>query len=129
MKAPKGERWSPLGQHLANAGLLLFSVFAPHSIAAAEISLAIVAAGWLVRTISTGKTGLHRSRFDVPVWLFFLWTVGFVFRFPGASDKHRQASVRGSNLSVLLDSGSRHETHGGHAGRLDDLVRRRRNTL
>lgn len=79
MEAPKGERRSPLGQHVADVGLLLFSVFAPHSIAAAEISLAIVAAGWLVRTISTGETGLHRSRFDVPVWLFFLWTVASSF--------------------------------------------------
>ena len=73
------ERRSSLGQHTANVGLLLFSVFAPHSIAAAEISLAIVAAGWLVRTLSTGTTGLRRTRFDLPVCLFFLWSVASSF--------------------------------------------------
>jgi O-antigen ligase/polysaccharide polymerase Wzy-like membrane protein len=79
VETPNGERRSSLGQHTANAGLLLFSVFAPHSIAAAEISLGIVATGWLVRTLSTGKTGLHRTCLDLPVCLFFLWTVASSF--------------------------------------------------
>jgi hypothetical protein len=78
-QTPNGERRSSLGQHTADLGLLLFSVFAPHSIAAAEISLAIVAAGWLLRTLSTGTTGLRRTRFDLPVCLFFLWTVASSF--------------------------------------------------
>lgn len=38
-----------------------------------------MAAGWVVRTLSTRKTGLHRTRFDLPVWLFFLWTVASSF--------------------------------------------------
>ena len=67
--------WSSVGQRTAIVGFLLYSVFAPHSIAGAEISLAIVGAGWLVRTISTRKTGLRHTRFDFPIWLFFLWTV------------------------------------------------------
>src|SRR3977135_1144809 len=69
------EQWSRLGERTATIGFFLFSAFAPHSIAAAEISLAIVGAGWLVRTISTKKTGFRRTRFDLPVWLFFSWTV------------------------------------------------------
>lgn len=73
--APERERRSRLGELTAAVGLLLFSVFTPHSIAAAEISLAIVTAGWLIRALSTGKTGLRRTRFDLPIWLFFLWTV------------------------------------------------------
>jgi hypothetical protein len=69
-----GERGPRLGQTTATAGLILFSVFAPHSIAAGEISLGIVAAGWLLRTIATRKTGLHRTPLDLPIWLFFIWT-------------------------------------------------------
>ena len=68
------EQWSRLGQWTALVGFFLYSAFAPHSIAAAEISLAIVGAGWLVRTIATNKTGFRHTRFDLPVWLFFLWT-------------------------------------------------------
>jgi energy-coupling factor transporter transmembrane protein EcfT len=72
---PGYERWSRLGERSAIVGFFLYSAFAPHSIAAAEISLAIVGAGWLVRTVATSRTGLRRTRFDLPIWLFFLWTV------------------------------------------------------
>jgi hypothetical protein len=69
------ERWSRLGQRTALIGFVLYSAFAPHSIAAAEISLAIVGAGWLLRTIAGRKSGFHRTPFDLPIWLFFLWTL------------------------------------------------------
>lgn len=65
-----------VGQQTATVGFVLYAAFAPHSIAAAEISLAIVGAGWLLRTICSGKTGFRRTPFDVAVWLFFFWTVG-----------------------------------------------------
>src|SRR5687768_2521807 len=68
-------RGARLGQQVAVAGLALFSVFAPHSIAAAEISLAIAAAGWLVRTVMTRQTGFRHTRFDLPIALFFVWTI------------------------------------------------------
>lgn len=77
--APHREQWAQLGQRTAIVGFFLYSAFAPHSIAAAEISLALVGAGWLVRTISRNKTGFHRTRFDLPIWLFFLWTVASSF--------------------------------------------------
>jgi O-Antigen ligase len=73
--ATNREHWSRLGQRTAVVGFFLYSAFAPHSIAAAEISLAIVGAGWLVRTISRRKTGFRRTSFDLPICLFFLWTV------------------------------------------------------
>ena len=76
---PQSERWLRLGERTAIVGFLLYSAFAPHSIAAAEISLAIVGAGWLVRTICSRRTGLRRTRFDLPVVLFFLWTVASSF--------------------------------------------------
>jgi len=69
------EQWSRLGQRTAIIGFVLYATFAPHSIAAAEISLAIVGAGWLFRTIASGKSGFRRTPFDLPIWLFFLWTV------------------------------------------------------
>jgi hypothetical protein len=60
-------------------GFFLYAAFAPHSIAAAETSLAIVGAGWLLRTVSTGKAGFRSTRLDLPIWLFFLWTVASSF--------------------------------------------------
>lgn len=73
------EQWSQLGQGTATLGLFLYSAFAPHSIAAAEISLAIVGAGWLVRSIASKSSGFVRTRFDIPIALFFLWTVASAF--------------------------------------------------
>ena len=73
------EQWAGLAQHFATLGFILYAAFAPHSIAAAEISLAIVGAGWLLRTILSGKTGFRRTPFDVAIWLFFLWTVASSF--------------------------------------------------
>ncbi len=32
-------------------------------------------AGWVVRTVAGRTTGFRRTRFDLPIWLFFLWTV------------------------------------------------------
>jgi hypothetical protein len=57
------------------AGFALYSVFAPHSIAGAEISLALVALGWIARLSITHRTGIRRSALDVPIWLFLGWTV------------------------------------------------------
>lgn len=68
-----------LGQRLAQCGLLLYVIFAPHSIAAAEIAIAISALGWLIRTLATGKTGLRRSKFDLVILLFLLWTAASSF--------------------------------------------------
>ncbi|HBB87967.1 MAG TPA: hypothetical protein DC047_10160 [Blastocatellia bacterium] len=72
---PNRAWWSRAGARVATAGLLLFSVFAPHSIAAGEISLAVAAAGWLVRTFASRTTGFRHTPFDLPIWLFFLWTI------------------------------------------------------
>jgi O-antigen ligase len=72
---PNRAWWSTTGAHVATAGLLLYSVFAPHSIAAGEISLAIAGAGWLVRTFAGRTTGFRRTPFDLPIWLFFLWAI------------------------------------------------------
>src|SRR5205085_3571547 len=44
-------------------------------IAGAELSLAIAGAGWLLRTLLTRRTGFRRTAFDLPILLFFIWTV------------------------------------------------------
>ena len=72
-------QWAGFAQTVATLGFILYAAFAPHSIAAAEISLAIVGAGWLLRTIFSSKTGFRRTPFDVAIWLFFLWTVASSF--------------------------------------------------
>ena len=63
------------GGRVALAGFALYAVFAPHSIAAAELSLIFVGAGWVMRLLATGRTGLKRSAIDLPVLLFLGWTV------------------------------------------------------
>ena len=55
--------------------MVLYSAFAPHSIAAAEISLAIVGVSWLAGTLVNRKPGFRHTKFDLPIWLFFFWTV------------------------------------------------------
>ncbi len=56
-------------------GFILYAAFAPHSIAGAEISLAFVGAGWLLRTIASRQPGTRRTKLDLPIWCFFAWTV------------------------------------------------------
>jgi hypothetical protein len=68
-----------MSNRVAAAGFVLYAAFAPHSIAGAEIALAIVGACWLVSTILTGKTRFRRSKLDLPIWLFFAWTIASSF--------------------------------------------------
>jgi hypothetical protein len=62
-------------ERLAIVGFGLYAIFAPHSIAGAEIALSLVAAAWLIRAVSMRTTGLLRTRIDLPVCLFLAWTV------------------------------------------------------
>ena len=64
-----------LGQRIAIAGLVIYVAFAPHSVAASAIGVAIAGIGWLVRTTSTRSLGLSRTKFDLIIVLFVLWTV------------------------------------------------------
>lgn len=68
-----------LAQRLALAGFALYALFAPHSIAGAEIALALAALGWLVRTVATKRTGIRRTSLDLPIGLFFTWTIASAF--------------------------------------------------
>lgn len=76
-----------LGQRTATVGFVLYAALAPHSIAGAEIALGIVGIGWLIRTIATREHGLRHTKLDLPIWIFFLWTVAssFLSEEPGIS--------------------------------------------
>ena len=64
-----------VAERVALAGFMLYAVFAPHSIAGAEIALAIVGLGWIARLGLTRRTGIRRTALDLPVWLFLGWTI------------------------------------------------------
>lgn len=63
-----------LGQRIAIAGLLIYVAFAPHSVAASAIGVAIAGIGWMIRSIQMRSLGLHRSKFDLVILLSLLWT-------------------------------------------------------
>lgn len=64
-----------LAEGTAFCGLLLYAVFAPHSIAGAWIALSVSICGWLARTLITRRTNLQRTPLDLPLWLFYAWSV------------------------------------------------------
>ena len=64
-----------LGQRIAIAGLLIYVAFAPHSVAASAIGVAIAGLGWAIRSIQTRSLGLSRSKFDLVIVLSLVWTV------------------------------------------------------
>src|SRR6185369_942702 len=63
-----------LGQQIALAGLAVYVAFAPHSVAASVIGVAIAGVGWVIRTLSTGNLGLRRTKFDLVIVLSLIWT-------------------------------------------------------
>jgi hypothetical protein len=64
-----------LGQRTALVGLVLYVAFAPHSVAASVIGVAVAGIGWVLKTVSTGSLGLRRSKFELIILLSLLWTV------------------------------------------------------
>ena len=64
-----------LATRTAQVGLLLYALFAPHSIAGAWGGLSLVILGWLGRTLLTRRTGLRRTPLDLPLCLLFAWSV------------------------------------------------------
>ena len=70
-QSPRGK----LGQQIALAGLGIYVLCAPHSVAASAIGVGVAGLGWLIRTLRTGALGLRRSKFDFIILLLLLWTV------------------------------------------------------
>lgn len=69
-----GGRLRRATEGLALAGFAVYALAAPHSIAGSWMGLSAAVAGWLARTLVTRKTGLRRTPFDLPLWLFVAWT-------------------------------------------------------
>jgi hypothetical protein len=63
------------GQRTALVGLGLYVAFAPHSVAASAIGVAVAGIGWLLKVGATRSFGLRRSKFDLIILLSLLWTV------------------------------------------------------
>ncbi|HEY0405646.1 MAG TPA: O-antigen ligase family protein [Pyrinomonadaceae bacterium] len=63
------------GERLALAGFALYAIFAPHSIAGAEIGLLLVGIALLLRVIMTRRAGFRRTVMDAPILLFAAWTI------------------------------------------------------
>jgi hypothetical protein len=59
----------------ALAGLFLYAVFAPHSVAASAIAIGLAGLGWLFRTAASGKLGLRRTKFDLLILCLLVWTI------------------------------------------------------
>ncbi|HEU4711793.1 MAG TPA: O-antigen ligase family protein [Pyrinomonadaceae bacterium] len=64
-----------LGQRTAIVGLVLYVAFAPHSVAASVIGVALAGVGWVLKVVATGSLGLRRSKFDLIILLSFVWTI------------------------------------------------------
>lgn len=63
-----------LSQNISLAGLVLYVVFAPHSVAASTIGIAVAVIGWLLRCVANRSLGLHKTPFDLIIALSLLWT-------------------------------------------------------
>jgi hypothetical protein len=63
------------GQQIAIVGLGIYVAFAPHSVAASVIGVALAGIGWVIRTLQTRSLGLRWSKFDLIIVLSLLWTI------------------------------------------------------
>src|SRR6185369_5922002 len=71
-----GERThGELGQRIVLVGLVIYVIFAPHSVAASASGAVIATLGWLLRTLQTRSLGLRWSKFDLIIVLSLLWTL------------------------------------------------------
>lgn len=69
-ESPRGK----VGQQIALTGLGIYVLFAPHSVAASAIGIAIAGIGWLIRTFRTWSFGLRWTKFEFIIFLSLLWT-------------------------------------------------------
>ncbi len=64
-----------LAEATALGGLLLYAVFAPHSIAGAWIALSISILGWLARALLARRANCRRTPLDLPLLVFYAWSI------------------------------------------------------
>lgn len=73
--APNEWSLTELSQRVAIIGFLIYVIFAPHSVAASTIGVAIATVCWLIRSATTRSIGLRRSRFDLVILLSLCWSL------------------------------------------------------
>ncbi|HYH84425.1 MAG TPA: O-antigen ligase family protein [Pyrinomonadaceae bacterium] len=73
--SPRGGRIGRASELVALAGFVVYALAAPHSIAGSWMGLSAAVLAWLIRAAATRSTGLRRTALDLPLWLFFGWTV------------------------------------------------------
>lgn len=72
---PRGGRIGRAVGLLALAGFVVYALAAPHSIAGSWMGLSAAVLAWIIRALATRSTGLRNTALDLPLWLFFGWTV------------------------------------------------------
>ena len=95
---PGGGLLARAGGWVGLAGFALYALAAPHSIAVSWVGVSFAVLGWLARTAATRRTGFRRTPFDLPLWLFFGWTVLSCF----LSEEPRLSVPKLVNVSTLL---------------------------
>ncbi len=71
---PSASSFQAVTQKISLAGLLLYVIFAPHSVAASAIGVALAVIGWLFRSLAKRSLGLQRTPFDLIIGLSLFWT-------------------------------------------------------
>ncbi|HEX8355416.1 MAG TPA: hypothetical protein VF611_21090, partial [Pyrinomonadaceae bacterium] len=93
-----GGRLARAGGRLGLAGFALYALAAPHSIAVSWVGLSAAVLGWLARTLATRRASFRRTPLDLPLWLFFAWTVVSCL----LSEEPRVSVPKLVNVSTLL---------------------------
>ncbi|MBA3767252.1 MAG: O-antigen ligase family protein [Acidobacteria bacterium] len=97
-RSPRRGSMTRFAERVVLAGFLLYAVFAPHSIAGAEIALGLVSIGWLLRAVATGNANLRRTPQDLPICLFLAWTILSAF----LSEEPRVSLAKLQSVCVVL---------------------------
>ena len=97
-RGPAAGALARAGGRLGFAGFALYALAAPHSIAVSWVGLSFAVLGWLARTAATRRAGFRRTPLDLPLWLFFAWTVLSCF----LSEEPRVSVPKLVNVSTLL---------------------------
>lgn len=83
-------------ERVAFVFMILMFVFAPHSIAATQIAWLTGMSAWFVRLFLKPRPRLIRTPLDVPLWIFFAWSlVTSIFSYdpPTSLDKLRNVAL------------------------------------
>lgn len=89
-------KFAKLLERVAFVFMILMFVFAPHSIAATQIAWLSGMTAWFVRLFLKPRPRLVRTPLDIPLWIFFAWSVVtsiFSYDPPTSLDKLRNVAL------------------------------------